>query len=211
MLKALLLSLLLSIPAFSQSQRTFTANATDVTAVVGDTECGVAYVQFYINGSAVGPQIQPPATGTQYTYVWDSKTVPNGTYTLTAKAADKAGLNGACDSTAQNVGTSSPITFTVNNIPNDTSAPTITISPPLVGTITLKSQPIQVAAADDTPIKKITLKVNGVLKASSTNLNTLGFVWNTSPYKGTSALVEIAATDSMGNTRTVTSSVFVKK
>lgn len=107
---------------------TLSANATDVTPVVGDTECGVAFVQFFNGAAPLGPQISAPITGTTYQFAWDTKTVNNGTYQITAKATDKAGLNGLCDSTKVNVGVSNALTVVVNNIPPDVATPTVTIT-----------------------------------------------------------------------------------
>lgn len=107
---------------------TLSANATDATSVVGDTECGVAFVQFFNGTVPLSPQITTPVSGTTYTFVWDTKSVSNGTYTLTAKATDKAGLNGLCDSTKVNVGVSNALTVVVNNIPPDIATPTVSIT-----------------------------------------------------------------------------------
>lgn len=107
---------------------TLTANATDITPAVGDTECGVAFVQFFNGAAPLGPQITAPTSGNNYQFVWDTKTVNNGTYQITAKATDKAGLNGLCDSTKVNVGVSNALTVVVNNIPPDVATPTIAIT-----------------------------------------------------------------------------------
>jgi hypothetical protein len=107
---------------------TLTAVATDVTPAVGDTECGVGSVQFFLGTTPLGPALTVPNSGTNYTFSWNTTMVPNGAYTLTAKATDKAGLNGACDSTKVNIGTSNALNVTVNNIPPDVAPPTITIT-----------------------------------------------------------------------------------
>ena len=71
-----------------------TANASDNVGVVG--------VQFLLNGSNLGTEdIAAP-----YSVSWNSLTVPNGTYTLTAKARDAAG----------NLSNSSAVTVSVLNI-----------------------------------------------------------------------------------------------
>jgi len=215
MFKTLALIAMLTISLSAQTIRgsaIFGATAVDITAVTGDVECGVSYVQFYVDGVAVGPQILPTPGSNTYLYAWDSRTVPDGPHTLTAKATDKAGLNGACDSTKPNTSTSAPIYITVSNAPSDVTPPTITLTPVQSGAvITAKQQPIQVAAADASAIKQITLKINGVVKASVADQNTLSLVWNTNPYKGLTVVLEAGATDAYGNTSTLSRTVSVKK
>ncbi len=89
---------------------TLIATAVDDRAVVG--------VQFKLNGAAIGAEATIPTPYafslksvqnydrfTKYNLVWDSRTVANGTYTLTAAARDSAG----------NSTISAGITITVSN------------------------------------------------------------------------------------------------
>lgn len=195
---------------------TLTANATDVTAGIGDLECGVGYVQFYLGGNAIGPLILPQGTD-QYRYAWDSTTSPDGDYALTAKAVDRAGTaippHTNCDGSAPNTGTSNAIALRILNHPaTDTAPPTITINPPTAGAmITTKTQLIQVAAFDASGIGQIQLRINGSLKFSNSNQQVLSYNWNTSPYKGTTVNIDAASTDKAGNTGSVRSVVSVVK
>lgn len=112
---------------------TLNANASDVTAAPGDTECGIASVQFFIGTVALGAPITTPASGNNYVLQWNTTTTANGTYAVTAKATDKAGIGGAgpatiCDGSKPNVGTSNALTVTVNNPPPDVGIPTISIT-----------------------------------------------------------------------------------
>jgi hypothetical protein len=75
------------------TQQPVAANASD--------NCGVASVQFYLDGQALGN----PVTSSPYAINWDTTTAANGTHTLTAKATDTSG----------NIGSSSPISVTVQN------------------------------------------------------------------------------------------------
>ena len=72
---------------------TLAANASD--------NVGVAAVQFYINTTVIGNEITAPP----FTLSWDSTTVVNGSYSVTAVARDAAG----------NRTTSAAVPFTVNN------------------------------------------------------------------------------------------------
>lgn len=87
----------------SGSSVTLSANASD--------NVGLAGVQFKLNGSSIGSE----DTSSPYSITWDSKTVANGTYTLTAVARDAS----------NNQTISAPVTITVDN-PLDTTAPIIT-------------------------------------------------------------------------------------
>lgn len=79
-----------------------------ITASASDS-VGVSKVEFYSNGTLLFAGNVAP-----YTYSWNTKTVANGSYTLTAKAYDNAG----------NIGQSSNISVTVFN---DSTAPTVTL------------------------------------------------------------------------------------
>src|SRR5437879_1906721 len=60
-----------------------TASAADDHAVAG--------LQFQLDGQSIGPEVTIDSPPTKYTIVWDSTTLPNGTYTLTAIARDAVG------------------------------------------------------------------------------------------------------------------------
>ena len=74
-----------------------TASAADDGAVAG--------VQFQLDGQNIGPELKTDSPPTKYTLVWDSTSLPNGTYTLTATARDAVG----------HTTTSAGVTVTVSN------------------------------------------------------------------------------------------------
>jgi hypothetical protein len=74
-----------------------TATAADDWAVGG--------VQFQLGGQNIGAAITTPSPLTKYTLSWDSRTMPNGTYTLTAMARD----------TSSHATTSAGVTVTISN------------------------------------------------------------------------------------------------
>ncbi len=88
---------------------TLTVNATD--------SVGVAGVQYYLNGNLLGQEV----TTAPFSLQWNTTTVPNGSYTLTAQTVNYAG------STAM----AAPVTVTVNN-PADTTPPTVALTYPTV-------------------------------------------------------------------------------
>lgn len=85
-----------------------------LVATATDEGCGVAWVQFYLNGVAVSSKITQQAPDGTYQYTLDTTRLSSGTHYVSAKAADKAG-GGACDGTMPNIGSSPLMTFTVNN------------------------------------------------------------------------------------------------
>lgn len=73
---------------------------TTTIAVDAQDNVAVAKVDFYYGGTLLGSSSTAP-----YSFSWDTLKSPRGTNTLVAKATDTAG----------NVGTSAPVTVTVNN------------------------------------------------------------------------------------------------
>ena len=76
-----------------------------VTASASDNK-GVSYVQFFVDGNALGQQVLTSPYSTQ----WNTASVANGTHSLTALASDAAG----------NTTTSASVTVTVSNTSSGT-------------------------------------------------------------------------------------------
>jgi hypothetical protein len=74
---------------------------------------GVASITFEVSGGSISDQVIGSGYPTLYGYIggWDTRDVPNGTYTLQSVATDATGV----------WTTSAPITVTVNNGPLSTS------------------------------------------------------------------------------------------
>ncbi len=89
---------------------TINANATDSG---GGT---VTKVEFYVNGALKGTDTSSP-----YSYSWDTTTIGDGTYPLTAKAYDNAAT--------PNVGTSLPVSAVVFNSKPDLVVSSISVTP----------------------------------------------------------------------------------
>ncbi|MFZ6743873.1 Ig-like domain-containing protein [Undibacterium sp. JH2W] len=127
---------------------TLSANATD--------NVGVSRVEFYVDGALKGT-----ATSTPYSVALNSTSLSNASHSLVAKAYDAA----------NNVGTSSAVSFTINNPVSDTTPPTVSASESgSSGNITLSA-----TATDNVGVTKVEFYVDGALKATST----------TSPYSTT--------------------------
>ena len=125
----------------SSGNISLSANATD--------NVGVSRVEFYVDGALKGT-----VTSTPYNLVLNSTSLTNASHSLVAKAYDAA----------NNVGTSSAVSFTVNNPVADTTPPTVSASESgSSGTITLSA-----TATDNVGVSKVEFYVDGSLKASST-------------------------------------------
>ena len=126
---------------------TFSAAASD--------NVGVTKVEFLVDGDLKGTDETSP-----YSMTLDSKTLTNTSHTLVAKAYDAAG----------NVGTSTPVTFSVNN-PGVDPPPVISVSESgTSGTITFSA-----TATDNIGVTKVEFYVDDTLKGTDT----------TSPYNMT--------------------------
>lgn len=88
-------------PAVTMTSPTGTISGTVNLQATATDNVGVTGVQFEINGVAFGAEVRTPP----YTRAWDTTTVANGAYILTATARDAAA----------NERTSSLVTVTVNN------------------------------------------------------------------------------------------------
>ncbi|MBP9700957.1 MAG: Ig-like domain repeat protein, partial [Candidatus Pacebacteria bacterium] len=182
-----------------------TVSGTTVTLAADATDAsGINNVKFYRSGSATALDTDlTPYPGTNnYAITWDSKTVANGTYTITAKATD--------GSANANVGTSAGITVTVYN---DITAPSVTIAAPatagqnIVGTFILKA-----TATDNVsmaPPGKVEFYRGGTTLIGSTQVPGTGsnfeFSWTTTSVANGTYSITAKAYDAAGNVKTSTS------
>lgn len=167
---------------------TLSANASDNTGVVG--------VQFKLNGANAGSE----DTTAPYSMTWNTTTVTNGSYTLSAVARDAAG----------NTNTSA-VTVTVNNTvtpPADTTAPTVTFTSPASGATVVGTVAITADASDNVGVASVAFSLDGILHTTDT----------TAPYSATFISTGVAngphtwtavARDAAGNTSTATRSITV--
>ncbi|KAA0890514.1 Ig-like domain-containing protein [Oryzomonas rubra] len=85
-------------------------SGTVTIAATASDNVGVSSVEFYENGALLYAANTAP-----YSYSWNTTSIANGSYTLSAKAYDASG----------NIGQSSNVSVTVNNVVADTTAPTV--------------------------------------------------------------------------------------
>jgi hypothetical protein len=132
----------------------------------------------------VNSVLQTTVTGAPYTFNWNTTSVANGSYTLTAKAYDAAG----------NVGTSSNVTVTVNNI---NTAPTVSVTYPTSGATVSGTVVITANASANAGVTRVAFYVNNVAQAADT-IAPYTFSWNTTTVANGSYALVAKVTDTAG-------------
>ena len=162
---------------------TFNASASD--------NVGVSKVEFYVDGV-----LKATDTTSPYAATLDSTTLADGSHSLVAKAYDAA----------NNIGTSSTVTFSVSNSSGgDTTPPTVSASESgSSGTITFNAM-----ASDNVGVSKVEFYVDGALKATDTTSPYAATLDSTTLANGTHSLVAKAydAANNVGTSTTVSFSV----
>ena len=131
----------------SPSSGATVSGTTTVSASASDN-VGVAGVQFFVDGSAVGSE----DTTSPYSVSWNTTTVANGSHSLTARARDAAG----------NQTTSAAVTVTVSNAPPpDTTPPTVSITSPASGATVSGTTTVSASASDNVGVTGVQFFVDG--------------------------------------------------
>jgi peptidoglycan/xylan/chitin deacetylase (PgdA/CDA1 family) len=121
-----------------------TASASDNVGVVG--------VKFFVDGNLIGSE----DTTSPYQVSLDSKTLTNGTHSLTATARDAAG----------NSTTSAAISITVANPTPDTTKPTVSVTAPAANASVSGSINLTADASDNVGVVGVKFFVDGNLVGS---------------------------------------------
>lgn len=167
------------------------SGTTTVTATASDND-KVYSVSFTIDGNALCS-----STGPTYSCSLDTKTLANGSHTVTAIAVDPAG-NSASASRS----------FTVSNSTSDTVKPTVAITSPAGGSTVKGTVNITYTASDNVALKNV------AIKAGTTTLCTLtaatgSCAFNTTTFTNGAVALTALASDAAGNTATSTANVTV--
>ncbi|HUA13094.1 MAG TPA: Ig-like domain-containing protein [Candidatus Sulfotelmatobacter sp.] len=158
-----------------------------------DPRTSVADVQFYLNGAKLGKQI----SSAPYTYAWNTNSVANGSYTITAVVQDGTGA----------MATSPPVTIKVSNSggnkSNATSPLSATILNPTIGEILTADTKLQVNATPSTgaSITSVQYVVDGADYGSAVTSSPFEVQFKTSGAKGTHSVSAIVK-DSSGQSVT---------
>ncbi len=156
---------------------TFTASASD--------NVRVSKVEFYVNGSLKGSD-----TTTPYSFSWNSKSVANGSYSITARAYDAAG----------NVTQSAAVVVTVKNGVVDTIAPAVSITSPVANSTIKGTVCAVVSVSDNVGVTKVEYYVSGRLDKTVT-VSPFGYcVATTAAYNGSYSMYA-KAYDAAGNVK----------
>jgi hypothetical protein len=117
-----------------------TVNGTTSVRASASDDVGVAGVQFFLDGSPLGPEV----TLAPYSRWWDTTATSDGWHTLTARARDAAG----------NAATSAPVTMTVSNGSGSAFAPGDVV-------VSLETGPVQWRRPDGRLEKVLTAAIAG--------------------------------------------------
>jgi hypothetical protein len=162
-----------------------------ITADANDN-AGVAGVQFLLNGANLGAEDVNAA----YSISWNTTTVANGIYTLTAKARDAAG----------NSTTSTEVVVTVNNLP-DTEFPIVAIIEPAAGTISGIVN-LVASANDNIGVAGVQFLLDGNNLGAEDLIFPYSFSWNTVSVTNGNHTISAIARDAAGNSTTSADMVF---
>jgi subtilisin family serine protease len=158
------------------------AGAVNVSVQAADN-VGVARVELYQNGALAGTLNASP-----YNFSWDTRSAPDGFYTLTAKAYDEAG----------NAATSAPAIIKVDN-----TAPTAALTAPAAGAVVGGSAvTLSASASDGAGVRQVDFYLdNGILLGSDTTAP-YSVNWNTTTAASDTHALYVVATDTLGNSAT---------
>lgn len=163
-------------------------------AVESSDSSGVKSVALLLNGTQVATSTV--GTNNVYSFSWNSISVADGSYSLTARAIDNAG----------NAATSAALSVSVRNAAADTLAPTVTLSNPSSGQKIGTSVSISAASTDNVGMKSIAVYGDGKLLCTSTAK--VSCSWSTRKFAiGSSHTVSAVATDLSGNIASASVSV----
>jgi hypothetical protein len=161
-----------------------TVSGTVSVSVSASDAGGIAKVELLVGSSVIGTATTSPAT-----LSWNTTTLANGSYTLTARAYDKAG----------NMAVSVSKTVTVQNTVADTTPPSATITSPTSGSTVSKTVSVKVTASDNVKATRVDLYVDGKFISSTTTIPST-FSWNASKAARGAHTLQAKAYDAAGNT-----------
>jgi hypothetical protein len=155
-------------------------------AATATDNVGVTLVEFYSGSTLVGTDASAP-----YDVAWNTLAVPNGSYTLTAKAHDARG----------NVGTSAGVSVTVAN--PDTTAPAVSLTAPLAGSRLSGQVPLTATASDANGVTRVGFFLDATLLGTDTTPpSPFGVTWNTDTVAAGRYTLTAKALDAAGNVGT---------
>ena len=157
---------------------TISANASD--------NVGVTQIEFYRGTTLITSDTTSP-----WAVTWNTTSLTNGTYSLTAKAYDAAG----------NTTTSTPVSVTVNNVIPDTTPPTVSLTAPTSGATLTGTATLTATASDNIGVAHVDF-YDGTILLNSDTTSPWTYSWNTAGVTNGSHSLTAKAYDAAGNTTT---------
>lgn len=167
------------VVAFTAPVINSTVAGTVVVTASASDDVGVSNVEFYLNNNLIFATNVSP-----YTYNWNTTSVTNGVYTLTAKAYDNAGHVGQSSETV--------------TVLNDITAPTINIGVRKANGGSSGVLTVTATANDDVGVSRVNFYVNGTLASTVTSAPYVYYWDSTAVVSGSYTLVA-RAYDAAGN------------
>jgi len=164
---------------------TVTGTTVALSATASDN-VGVVGVQFRLNGTNLGVE----DTSSPFSISWNTTTVLNGSYSLTAVARDAAG----------NQTTSAVVTVTVSNTTGvDTIPPVAAIASPVDGTAVSNYVTISATATDNVGVAGVQFRVDNVNWGPEDTTSPYSIGWDSSLYSNGDHTIRAVARDAAGN------------
>lgn len=163
---------------------TYPADNSSVSGVVSvsiaaEDNVGVTKVEYFVNN-----QLHATETSAPCVFLWDTTSLPQGTYTLTAKAYDAAG------NISQSI---SSVT-----VVNDLIAPAVALTSPSNNATVSGIITVNAGASDNVGVSKVEFYTNNVLVYAS-NVPPYSFNWDTTSVANGNYTLRAKAFDNAGN------------
>lgn len=171
---------------------TVTGSSLTLTASASDN-VGVHSVSFYRGDTLISTDATAP-----YATTWNTTTVLDGMYVLTARARDAAG----------NEVTSASVSVRVQNNPPPNSSPTVTLTSPTEGAAISGNITLSATASDPTGIASVSFLVNSTVVARLTS-PPYTYTWNSRTVANGSHSITVDARNPAGNGATRTAIISV--
>lgn len=181
---------------FTSPAANATVNGTITISMTATDATGVASIQFKVGSTVIGTDTTSP-----YSATFDTTTVTNGVYVITATATDTLG-NFAYFTRSITVANNAPPP------PADVTAPTVSITSPLNGATVSGSTSLQATASDAVGVTSVVFRVNGSTIATDTS-SPYSATLDTTSYSNGSYTLTAVATDAVGNQGTATASITI--
>jgi hypothetical protein len=179
----------IATPAERTVSNTVSVTANAVSSV------GIASVQYFVDGSALGSSTSGPS----YAYSWNTTTASNGSHTLTAVATDTLGQPSV---------PSAGVTVNVSNAV--ATPPSISITAPAAGTVS-STITIQATASATSPatMQSVQFKIDSTPLSTITGAGPYSATWNTTTISNGNHVITAIATDSLNHTASTSVTVNV--